>query len=211
MVLSNASAGSLRGKQSVLFKVNEAGTDNMLRNGALGRVQSFMVGESNQAQAHTKGTGTSYTSSTAGFAVGVTDIALITGSGTVLAGDTITFTGDTNKYVVTTGVAAPGTITIAEPGLREAIAASAVAMTIGASSTEQNLAFDRNAIVLASRLPALPDGGDDAEDRTIVTDPFSGLSFEVAVYRQFRQLTYFVGIAWGVKMVKPAHSIILLS
>jgi hypothetical protein len=211
MVLSNLSAASLRGKQSVLFKVNESGTDNMLRNGALGRVQSFMVGESNQIPAHTKGTGTSYTSTAAGFAVGTTSIPLITGSGTVLAGDTVTFAGDTNKYVVKTGITAPGTIVLAEPGLKKAIPTSATAMTIGASSNGQNMAFDRNAIVLATRLPALPDGGDDADDSMTIVDPFTGLAFEISVYRQFRQVTYFVGLAWGYEMVKPEHSIILLS
>ncbi len=211
MVLSNGSAGNLRGKQSVLFKVNESGTDSMLRNGALGRVQNFAVGESNQVPAHTKGTGTSYTSAATGYAVGTTSIPVITGSGTILAGDTITFAGDTTNYVVTTGVAAPGTIVIAEPGLKSALAASAVALTIGASSNGQNLAFDRNSIVLATRLPALPTEGDEAQDRMTVVDPFSGLAFEVAIYKQFRQVTYFIGIAWGYEMVKPNHAVILLS
>jgi len=211
MVLSNASAGSLRGKQSVLFKVNEAGTDNMLRNGALGRIQSFMVGESNQVPSHTKGTGTSYTSDTAGYAIGATSITLITGSGTILAGDTITFAGDTTKYVVKTGLAAPGVLVLAGPGLKVALATSAVALTVGATSTGQNLAFDRNSIVLATRLPALPTEGDEAQDRMTIVDPFSGLAFEVAIYKQFRQVTYFVGIAWGYEMVKPEHAVILLS
>jgi hypothetical protein len=211
MVLSNASAGSLRGKQSVLFKVNESGTDNMLRNGALGRVQSFAVGESNQVPSHTKGDGTNYTTTAAGFAVGTTSIPLITGANNVLAGDTVTFAGDTTKYVVTTGIAAPGTIVIAEPGLKVAITTAATAMTIGATSTGQNLAFDRNAIVLATRLPALPVEGDEAQDRMTIVDPFSGLAFEVAIYKQFRQVTYFIGIAWGFEMVKPDHAVILLS
>lgn len=81
-----------------------------------------------------KGTGTSYTSTAAGFAIGTTQIPLITGTGTVLPGDVVTFAGDTNKYTVTVGISGPGTITIASPGLAQAIPAAATAMTIGGVS-----------------------------------------------------------------------------
>ena len=77
-----------------------------------------------------KGTGTGYTTSALGFASGTTVIPLITGTGTVLAGDTVQFAGDTNFYVVTVGIAAPGSITIASPGLKVAIPAAATAVTI---------------------------------------------------------------------------------
>lgn len=77
-----------------------------------------------------KGTGTLYTTTAAGFPLGATLIPLITGSGTVLAGDVVTFAGDTtHRYTVTAGVSAPGTITIT-PGLLQAIPTSATAMTI---------------------------------------------------------------------------------
>jgi hypothetical protein len=57
--------------------------------------------------------------------VGVTDIALVTGTGTVLAGDVVTFAADSNnKYVVGTGVAAPGTISLNAPGAQVVIATS---------------------------------------------------------------------------------------
>jgi hypothetical protein len=210
LVLGNLSAGNLRAKQNSLFRVNEAGSDELLRTGMLGQVQGLGIGESNQIVGHTKGTGASYTTSTAGFAVGATEIALITGTGTVLAGDVITFAGDSNKYIVEEGITAPGTITIQKPGLRKAIAASAVNATVGASANEMNVAFNSSSLLLASRLPALPDGGDDADDTTIVVDPVSGLAFEVSIYRQYRQITFFVGIAWGVQMVNPEHSIVLL-
>ncbi|MEY9697578.1 phage tail sheath protein FI [Bradyrhizobium diazoefficiens] len=77
------------------------------------------------------GTGTSYTTTATGFAAGTTTIPLITGSGTVLAGDHVTFAGDNTEYEVKTGVAAPGSnIELKAPGLVKAIPASATAMTI---------------------------------------------------------------------------------
>ena len=206
----DTSAGAAMRTLTQLTNVNQSADSTMLRQGELLNVHNFAIRESAQVKnLVTAGTGTGYTSSTAGFAVGVTDIALITGSGTVIAGDVVTFTGDTNKYMVDVGVAAPGTITIAEPGLKKALAASAVAMTIVAAST-RNLAFSRNAIVLATRTPALPDGGDLAVDRTVITDPYSGLSFELSMYAQYRQMQYEVSAAWGVGAMKDEHMAVLL-
>lgn len=208
MVL-NTSAGAAMRTLAQLTKVNEASDTTMLRQGTLLDIHGFAIRESAQVTRPASGTGASYTSNTAGYAIGATSITLITGSGTVLAVDVVTFAGDTNKYVVATGVAAPGTIVLAAPGLRKALAASAVAMTIVAVSA-RNMAFDRSALILATRLPALPDGGDLAVDRTTITDPRSGLSFEVAMYPQYRMMQYEISAAWGVKNVKPEHTAILL-
>lgn len=211
MVLGNSSAGNLRAKQSVLFKANEAGTDNLLRTGAIGRVQGLLVGESNQVVGHTKGTGSGYLSNLgATLPVGSTSIILDTGSGTVLAGDVVTFAGDTNKYVVKTGVTAPGTIVLAGPGLKKTLANN-VAMTIAASSTEQNLFFDRNAITLVTRMPASPEGGDSADDVMTIVDPFTGIAYEISMYRQYKQVKYEIALAWGVDATKPEHIGLLLS
>lgn len=208
MVISSSAGAKMR-TLTQLTKVNEAADTSMLRQGVLLDIHGFQIRESAQIARPASGTGASYTTSTAGFAVGATSIAIITGSGTVLAGDVVTFAGDTNKYVVATGVGAPGTIVLAAPGLRQAIPAAATAMSIVAISG-RNMAFDRSAIVLASRLPALPDGGDMAVDRTTITDPRSGLSFEIAMYAQYRQMQYEISAAWGVAMVKTAHTAILL-
>ena len=73
-----------------------------------------------------------------------------------------------------------------------------------------NMAFDRNAFLLASRTPAMPEGGDNADDVMNVTDPISGITFQIALYRQYRQVRYEVGLAWGVSSVKPAHGCLIL-
>ena len=206
LVINTSAGANFIGKQSA---VNAAGTDSMLRQGVLLDLAGMPLRESAQVQTATAGTGTSYTSSTAGFAVGATTIALITGSGTVLAGDVISFADDTNKYVVTTGVAAPGNVVIAAPGLRQALPASAKAVTI-ATASARNMAFNRSALVLAARSPARPEEGDMAEDVIVITDPRSGLSLEFAMYKGYRKVRYEVGLAWGVKNIKPAHTALLL-
>lgn len=212
IVGANAMA-NLRGKQSVLFKVNEAGTSETLRDGRVGRVEGFDIGYSAGLKGQfVKGTGTGYVTSGT-YAVGATVITLATGSGTVLAGDVVTFVGDTNKYAVAVGNTGPGAITIGAPGLQQTLAAG-VAMTIGNSYTP-NVAFSKDGLLIASRLPAVPidmngNSMDMADDRTTVTDPFSGISFEISLYRQYRQIKYEIGLAWGVAAPNPAHIALLL-
>lgn len=206
LVMNTAAGAKFLGFQ---VDANRQGSDSMLRQGVLLDVHGNALRESAQVQAHTKGTGTSYTSSTAGFAVGSTSIAIITGTGTVLAGDVVTFAGDTNKYVVATGVAAPGTIVLAAPGLKVALAASAVAMTIGASYTA-NVLVSRSAIELAVRAPAMPEGGDAAKENMVIVDPRSGMAFDLSLYVGFQKAMINVSAVWGWKAWKPEHIAILL-
>jgi len=184
-----------------------------LRQGVLLDISGMAIRESGQILTHTAGTGASATTDNAGYAIGDTVLTLASaGTGTILEGDVITLAGDANQYVVRSGdadVSGGGTITLAEPGLRVAITTSATAITVVAASV-RSMAFHRGAIVLAQRLPALPDGGDLATDRTTVVDPRSGLAFEVAMYPQYRQMQYEVSAAWGWSMIKPAHACTLL-
>lgn len=208
LVIDTTSGASLR-TLTQLTKANEAGSTMTLRDGSLLDLHGFSIHESAGVGVNVKGTGAAYTSDNAGYAVGATTVNIITGAGTVLAGDVVTFAGDANKYVVASGVAAPGAITLAAPGLRVAIPAAATAMTIGGNYTG-NIGFSKSSLILATRAPALPEGGDLAIDRMTVTDPRSGISFEVALYPQYRQLQYELSAVWGVKNVKANHSAILL-
>lgn len=208
LVINTGAGANLRGKQA---DVDRAGTDVLLRQGVLLDIHGFAVRESAQIKTHTKGTGASATTNTAGYAVGATSITLAAaGTGTIVAGDSITFAGDSNQYVVVTGAGAVSgaTIVIAAPGLRQAIPASATNVTVTASGP-RNMAFARSAIVLATRAPALPDGGDSAIDRTLITDPVSGMTFELAMYAQYRQMQYEISAAWGVKTIKTEHLALL--
>lgn len=204
MVLGSSAIANLRGKQSVLFKVNESGTEQLLREGTLGRLEGFNIHNSAGVKRVASGSGTGYQVNGAKEA-GDIIIAIDTGTGGIAQGNIVKFDGDDNSYVVAAATAT--TITLAAPGLRQALADD-TPITVGGAYTA-NMAFDRNAFLLASRTPAMPEGGDTADDVMNVTDPVSGITFQVALYRQYRQVRYEVGLAWGVASVKPAHAVII--
>lgn len=208
LVLGHAAIGNLRGKQSGLFKVNEAGSSDMLRNGMTDRVMNFAIRHSHKVSTHTKGTGTGYlVNLSAGYAEGDTAITVDTGSGTILAGDVITAAGDSNKYIVGTALAS-NVVTLNDPGLKASLA-DTTALTVGNTYTA-NVAFARSAIVLATRAPALPSGGDSAVDSMMLVDDRTGIAFEVAQYKQYLQNVFHVRLAWGFKAIKPDHIATLL-
>lgn len=210
MVLNSSSRAVLEGKHSELFKVNESGDAGaMIRERAMRRLMGFSMGYSAGLTLHTKGTGASYlVNNGSGIAIGGTAIATDTGSGTVLAGDVVTFAVDSaNKYVVGSALSG-GSFALNQPGARVVIPDNN-AITVGNNYTP-NLAFTQNAIVLAARVPAMPDGGDSADDVMMVTDPVSGLTFQVAMYRQYRRVKIEVSLAWGVGTPKPEHIALLL-
>jgi hypothetical protein len=208
MVVDTAAGAGLR-KVPNLYKANEGGGDTLLRQGILTDLMGFDIRESAGVARPTVGT-ISATTNNAGYAIGVTEITLSSAAVALLKGDVITFAGDTNRYVVAEALSGTGgTLKIAAPGLRQAIPAATTAITVIATGP-RNVAFSRSAVYLATRAPALPSVGDMADDRTLVTDPRSGLTFEVSVYRQYRQVKYEVAIAWGVVNTKSEHTAILL-
>lgn len=210
LVVNTSAGATFLGKQA---ESNRQGSDSILRQGVFLSTSGVDIRESGQIYTHTAGTGASATTNNAGYAVGDTVITLASaGTGTILAGDVITFAGDTEKYVVASGdadVSNGGTITLAAPGLRKAIAASATNITVVATSA-RNMLFNRSAIILATRMPERPAEGDMALDVGMITDPRSGLSFEVAIYGGYRKVRYEIALAWGVKNIKPEHTALLL-
>jgi hypothetical protein len=210
LVMNSAAGAILTGKQAA---ANIAGTDAIQRQGILLPLAGLDLRQSAQIETGTAGTAASATTDNAGYSVGDTVITLASaGTGTILAGDSITFAGDTNIYVVSSGdadVSGGGTITLAAPGLRVAMSAATKAITMIATSA-RNMCFARSALVLAARAPARPSEGDLAEDVVMVTDPRSGLTFEFSMYKGYRKVRYEVALAWGVKNIKPEHTALLL-
>lgn len=212
LILGSAARAKLEGKHSELFKVNESGDAGaLLRQRQMRELMGFTMGYSAGVKAHVAGGMTGF-DLTAAFAVGDTDLTFDGGTVNTTgakAGDVVTLAGDTNKYIIGSGsTGTSGTISLNKPGLRIA-AADTTEMTLGGSYTA-NLAFVESSFVLAARQPAMPQGGDDADDVMTVVDPVSGLAFQVAIYRQYRRVKVEVGLAWGVAGVKTAHAAILL-
>lgn len=202
-----------------LFNINSArdqAAANLSDQGILTTIGSTQVRESAQIYTPTAGAMASATSTAAAFTVGQTVIPLATaGTGVVAAGDVITFANDTNQYNVASvsfagaNPASGDTITLAAPGLRKAQGVATRAITVLAASP-RNMAFSRSAIVLATRMPERPAEGDMALDVMTIQDPRSGIAFEVSIYPGVRMVTYHIGLAWGVKNIKPEHTAQLL-
>jgi hypothetical protein len=199
-----------------LTQVNTAGTDQLLRDGIISRLLGVNIKESSQIVSHTKGAGTGYDVDGT-EAAGQTTLTLEGGTVNttgLTAGDIITFAGgtnaaDTNKYVINSGtVATAGDIVLGNPGLIIAKDTNDE-LTVGASY-RGNVAFQKQAIQFVQRPIAFPSSGDAARDRTIVTDPVSGLSFSVSMYGEYGQMHYSIGCCYGVKVIKSEHVAILL-
>lgn len=200
----NTAAGTKLRNLAQLQKANEAGGTELLRQGELLNLQGVMLKESAGIALHTKGAGTGYLANGAGA---VDDTTVTLDGGTVnttgiKAGDVVTFAADTaNKYVVGTGLTAvAGDIVLNETGLRSVIPDNN-ALTIGATYTG-NVMFHRNAVELVARAPEQPFGGDAAVDRMTVQDPFSGLIYEIAVYKGYGKTMIDVTTFYAVKVWK---------
>jgi hypothetical protein len=210
VILDTTAGVAFRGISN-LFKVNEAGESGLLRNGVLGSLYGFDVRESAGIQPVTKGGMTGALINNGNIAVGST--VLTYDGGTVnttgfAAGDIITIGTDANKYVVEVGsTSTTGTITIAAPGLRVATA-NDTAITVFGTST-RNIALSRNAITLATRLPKFQ-ANDMAADRMVITDPNTGISFEMCMWPGQRMVKYEVAIAYGMTVIKPEHLAVII-
>lgn len=189
---------------SALYKVNESGSDAMLRRGELGSLYGVNFKRSGQVGQPAVGTGTSYVLNGA-HAVGATSIVIKTGTGTVVAGDVVTI--NSVKYVVKTGVAAAGTIVL-HSGL---VAAGSDGNTVTISAiSRRNVVLHNGCAELAIRPLANPYGGDAAVDQMVVSDPKSGLSFKLSHYRGFHKSMIEIGCLYGYKLWLPDFACIHL-
>lgn len=179
----------------IIQQAYQAGSDAERRSGELLRQFGFQIRESAGVALHTKGTGASYTTDTAGYAVGATAITLITGTGTILPGDVVTFAGDSNKYVAQSF--AGGVLTLNNPGLRVAIATSATAVTVGNNYTP-HIAMERSAVVGIMRPPAMP--ANPTISQMAVSDPL-GMTYLMLDIAQYGQRSLELHLAWGFKAV----------
>ncbi len=213
LVLNSAAGAALRGLNQYAG-ANTAGSDDIVRQGILLDIYGVKVRESGQIYTHVAGTADgSTTLGSTDYAVGATSLALSAGgTGTFTAGDVVLLdNSDSNLYVVNTAVADVGTgnMLINAPGLRKAITANGVDVDLQ-TSLDRNMCFSRNAIHLVTRPPAAPVEGDMAFDSMLMTDPRSGLTFEIRAYHEYRRVKYEIGLAWGFEVIKPEHLALLI-
>jgi hypothetical protein len=201
----DSSAGTSARKLGIIQQAYQAGSDAERRSGDLLRQFGFQIRESAGITAHTKGTGTAYVTS-GSTGIDVPSVALVTGSGTVLGGDVVTFAADTaNKYVVNNGVAAPGTITLGRPGAQIVIP-TANAMTIG-NNYVPNLAFERSAVVGVMRAPIIP--ANPIITQTMISDKF-GMTYLLLQIAGYGMTTWQLHIAYGFKVVQGEHVAVVM-
>lgn len=204
LVIDTSASLNLR-NLGIIQQAYQAGSDQERRSGQLLRQFGFQIGESAGITLHTKGTGASYATS-GSTAVRGTDITLVTGTGTVLAGDVVTFAADSaNKYVVGTGVAAPGVISLNRPGARMVIP-TANALTVGNNYTP-NLAFERSSVVGIARPPLIP--ANPTISQMMISDN-SGLTYLMLDIAGYGMRTWELHLAYGFKAVQPEHIAILM-
>lgn len=202
IVLSSEAETSLLSNQTNMIKVNEAGSDLMIRQGIIMPTYGFNVRSSYGLDTFAASTFTGATTN-GDATVGATEIAITGATGTLKAGDIIDF-GDGIKYVVEDYTATKITL---NKGLVKAVAKS-TAVTVGGDYTP-SIALTKGAVALAIRPPKAPNDGDMME-RTYVTDPYSGIVYEIARVKGQRIIQYQVSALWGVKVVNPEHVATLL-
>lgn len=207
----NTTAGAKLRSLATLNKANEAGTTELREMGKLLDIHGFAIRESAAIKASTTQAAAANYVVDGAHTAGSTSITVKTGVAAIKAGTLFTIADNGGHvYVVAEDyVGGAGNLKINAPGLVGAVA-DTKALTVATTTYAANMAFERNAIKLLARTPAMPDGGDAADDVTTITDPLSGLSFQVAQYRLYRRIKYEVGLAWGVKTIKPEFLSLLL-
>jgi len=193
-----------------LFKVNESGNDDLLRRGTIGQLEGFSLGKTGQSRAAKHFSGLSSTAnaySTSGAnVIGDTAITADVSMAGANSGDVVVFAGDTSQYVVGSG--SGSVLTLNNPGLFNTALSNAAFTSVG--NYTPNFGFHRSAILLAARAPLMPAGGDAASDVILVEDEASGLVYQIAMYKAYRQMHIEVGLAWGSLAVKSEFITILL-
>lgn len=203
--VSDTNAGLNLRNLGVIQNHYQAGSDEERRSGVLQRQFGFMPRESAGISTHTKGTGASYLTNSAALSVGTTVIPADTGTGTVLAGDIVTFAADSvNKYVVASPLSG-GSFTIAGPGLRVAIPDNN-AITVG-NNYVANIAMERSAVVGIMRPPLIP------PNPTIEQLPVSdtrGMSYLLVKAAGDGMSTMRLHLAWGFKGINTEFCSLIL-
>lgn len=208
----DTTAGAALRTMAQLTKANEAGTTSLRAQGTLLELHGFTLRESAGVAENEGATAEKMTVKDNLEAGGC--IVTVAGASadakpnipdSVKSGSVLVL----GKYKYVVAKVSPGeAIIINPPGLMDDVKAGTKFDVV--SEFTANFAFSRSAIILATRAPALPEEGDMADDRIMITDPRTNMSFEVSMYKQYRRVRYEIAAAWGCQNIKPEHSALLL-
>lgn len=136
---------------------------------------------------------------------GTRRIKIEAGSGAIPAGAMVTI-GKNNYVVLEPVTSAADDLVIS--GLREDITAG-TAITKFEGKPGCCVAYQRDAMAFGTRLPYIPNGKDSAVDSTVITDPVTGISFDLRWYTGYRMNQLEMSIAYGAKAVNNSNICLL--
>jgi P22 coat protein - gene protein 5 len=201
---AKANAMGLRAFQDASYRGDTAG---LIKNEIGEKLGAMWFMDQNLTR-HTAGSWTNVGTTTGTNAAGATTVNLTGGTGSILAGDKITFSGaDETTYVVSapTGTA-PTTAIVVYPPLVTA-KSSTETVTVKASH-RMNFLFHRDALALASR----PFEGADPMGLGVyqsAVDPISGLALRLEVTRQHKRTRWSYDILCGVGSPRPQFGAVI--
>jgi len=198
---------------SIVQQANVAASDDALRRGIMLPHIGFRIAVDTNIDEVTKGTATGYDANGGEPAAETTIVVDGSNSGTILAGDIVTWAGDTTKYVVadTTQSAsggAAGNIVINEPGLKSTLA-NGVEGTTGADYTP-NIAMQKDGYVVVMRPPAISPNSTTVKSVTPISDATTGLTFYLVELPGYGLTTWELHLAWGFQGLQPRFIVLYL-
>lgn len=205
MVLDTTAMGNALklGAFSYMLNSNDPG---VMKEGEIGRKYGFNWFEDQQVPYHTStvlsGGACTVNGAHSAGAVSVS-IAKATATSPLVAGDIITFAGDTQQYVVQTGVTlAVGNTAVSIYPPLAAAKSGGEAVTLTASH-RVNLAFQADAFGFVSRTLAHVAGAEPNPYSMELADPVSGLTLRLQVREEFHRIRWAFDMLWGVDVVRP--------
>lgn len=192
---------------------DKIGTNQVRIEGELGRKYGLNWFADHAVPTHTAGSASGVLVNDPGatLAVGDKSVPIDTGTGSYVAGDIITFAGDTQQYTVTAAsTVASGSVAIS-PGLK-AVPANNAAVANPLADHVVNLAFHRDAFAYAQR-PLIISQSDMALGGNMIrsiTDPQTGISLRLEVKRLHKLTVWEFDILFGRKLVRPELAVRIL-
>lgn len=207
LVLNSGAYGNATGLQNFRL-VDQSGSSETLREGEIGRAYGFdwhedvgFDGISHTSTPLTAGAATVNGAHAAG--VTTISIAKATNASPLVAGDIISFAGDTQTYVVMTGVnlAVGNTAVSIQPPLKVA-KAGGEAVTLRASHSI-NLAFHPMAFAFDSRPAARLNIPGVTSNFMTWVDEMTGVTLRLEIKDEYHQVGFYLSCLWGRKLVDP--------